>query len=59
MLAYTAADSLNAITRTYGVGSQPTIVDRLKPATQGSTSPSVLRSLYHRTLGRALAPRRS
>lgn len=59
MLAYTAADSLNAITRTYGVGSQPTIVDRLKLATQGSSSPSALRSLYLRTLGRALAPRRS
>lgn len=59
MLAYTAADSLNAITRTYGVGSQPTIVDRMKLATQESTSSSALRSLYRRTLGRALPPRRS
>jgi hypothetical protein len=59
MLAYTAADSLNAITRTYGVGSQPTIVDRLKLATEGGSSPSMLYSLYRRALGRLISPHRS
>jgi hypothetical protein len=59
MLAYTAADSLNAITRTYGVASQPTIVDRMELATAGGSSPSRLHSLYRRALGRLISPHRS
>jgi hypothetical protein len=59
MLAYTAADSLNAITRTYGVGSQPAIVDRLKLATDSGSSPSTLHALYRRVIQHFTSTHRS
>lgn len=35
MLAYTAGDSLQAITRNYGFGSCPTLIERMDRAARG------------------------
>lgn len=61
MLAYTAGDSLQAITRTFGIGRKASTTGRMEPATQNTPriSATGLLAFYGRTVRRVLSPNRS